>query len=59
MLRMLVDRGDCKHRILSHIGMAMLETRPRGRKERFDKLRLSKFAEEAQRVASYVFVGML
>ena len=57
--RMLEDGRHGVDGILSHVCMAMLEAGACRGEEGLDKLRFPQLAEEAQGVASDVFVGML
>lgn len=59
MLSVLVDRGQCPHSILPHVGMSVVEAGLCRGEERFDQLGLMKFGEESQGIASYELVGML
>lgn len=57
--RVLVDRCDGPDGILSHVRMAVFQTRACGGEERLDEFRFSEFAQESQGIASDVFIGML
>jgi len=47
MLRVLVDRSNCEHGVLSHIRVAVLKTCPGWGKKGLDELRFAEFAEKA------------
>ena len=57
--RVLVDRCYSPDCILSHICMAVFQTRACGGQERLDEFRFSEFAQESQGIASDVFIGVL
>jgi hypothetical protein len=56
---MLVDGGDGENSVLADIRMSVLQARSRRGQERLDEFRFAEFAEEAQGIASNVFIGVL
>ena len=56
---MLVNAGNRKDGILADVGVAMLQTGPSGGEEWFDELCLPQFAQEAEGVASNIFIRVL
>ena len=57
--RVLEDGRDGKDGVLAHVGVAVLETGARRRQQRLNQLGLAQLAQEAQRVAANVLVGVL
>ena len=55
----LEDRSHSKYSILANICMSVLEARSCGGEKGFNELSFTKFAQESERVASNVFIGML
>lgn len=56
---MLVDGCDGEDGVLADVGVAVLQTRPRGGEEGLDELWLAKLAEEAKGIAPDVLVRVL
>lgn len=57
--RVLVNGSDSPDGILTHIGVAVFQTRARRGQERLDEFGLAKLAKESKSVATNVLVGVL